>query len=110
MFKRKVRMSSGKLANFKKKVLTAKAARNSGETQHAQILQDALIDNYDDMKNEFEELDDNEKQEFLTLLGDNLKDNFQEGPDSLGMELSNLEDSECETIVNGLISFLDRHG
>ena len=79
-----------------------------GEITNTAVLSEALITNYDDMKNEFDELDSSEQQEFLDMLGGDLKDNFDKGSQELEMYVNCLDENECGDIVDRLLKFLDR--
>ena len=94
----------GKFAAIKAKV----RATRGGEVTNTNVLSEALITNYDDMKSEFEQLDKTEQAEFLDLLGGDLKDNFDKGAHELEMYVNCLDDTECGQIVDRLLSFLDK--
>ena len=75
---------------------------------HEAVLSEVLITNYDDMKSEYDELDQSEQAEFLDMLGGDLKNNFDKGAMVLECYLNVLDDSECGQIVDRLMSFLDK--
>ena len=79
-----------------------------GEVTNTAVLSEALITNYDDMKSEFDDLESTEQQEFLDMLGGDLKDNFDKGSSELEMYVNCLDENECGEIVDRLLKFLDR--
>ena len=81
-----------------------------GEVTNTAVLKEALITNYDSLKDEFNELNQNEQKEFLDILGGDLKENFDNGADDLEMYVNCLDDDECGKIVDRILSFLDRVG
>ena len=79
-----------------------------GNVTNTDVLTEALIANYSDMKKEFDDLEGPEQAEFLEMLGGDLKDNFDKGPAELEMYVNILEESECAEVVDRLLAFLDR--
>ena len=98
---------SSRFAKFKAIRAKVKSSRG-GEVTNTGVLTEALITNYNDMKSEFDQLDQTEQAEFLDLLGGDLKDNFDKGAVELEMYVNCLDDTECGQIVDRLLSFLDK--
>ena len=60
--------------------------RGSGqEVAGKTILADALVENYDDLRAEYDELDADEKTQFLGILGEKLEPSFENGAMELEM-------------------------
>ena len=75
-----------KTVNTRLKAHKLAASRGGGqEVGGKTILADALVENYDDLRAEYDELDSDEQTQFLGILGEKLKSSFENGAMELEM-------------------------